>query len=329
MPDAGKLKHIGVLTSGGDAPGMNAFVRAVARTGASLGCRVTGIRRGFQGMLDSDFVSLTTRAVGGILRQGGTILQTSRCKDFTTPEGQQKAIANMQAHGIQGVVVGGGNGSMAGVKALCDQGFPAIGVPASIDNDLFGTDMCIGVDTALQTIVNAIDMLKDTASSHNRAFVVEVMGRSSGYLALMAGLAGGAEAVLIPEEEFSMDALVANAREAQKRGKPHYIIVAAEALQLATGPTAQTFLQKMEQSGFSVRVTVLGHVQRGGSPTPDDRVLATRLGSEAARSLIMGRWGTMIGISAGRLVPVSLEDAISRIQPLPSELLALSPVMAQ
>ncbi len=323
-----KLTHIGVLTSGGDAPGMNACVRAVTRAAIAEGCRVTGILHGFRGMVEGRFQELTSRSVGGILRQGGTILQSSRCLEFKTDEGQEKALANLRAHGIQGVVVIGGDGSMAGVQALVRRGFPAIGVPATIDNDLYGTDLCIGVDTALQTIVEAIDKLKDTASSLERAFVVEVMGRNSGWLALAAGVAGGAEAVLIPEREFDVEALAQDARRARERGKPHYIIVAAEALQLAVGPKGKAFMEAMERSGFTVRATVLGHVQRGGSPTPDERILATRLGAEAARSLISGRWGTMVGVRGAEVVHVDLEDAINLPHPLDEALLELSPVMA-
>lgn len=322
-----RIRHIAVLTSGGDAPGMNAFIRAVTRTALNAGCQATGVMGGYQGLVDKDFIQLDSRMVGGIMRHGGTMLQSSRSKEFTTPEGQERAIANMRELGIDGLVVAGGNGSMAGVKALVERGFPAIGVPASIDNDLFGTDTCIGVDTALETIVEAIDKLKDTASSMSRAFVLEVMGRHSGWLALAAGVAGGAEAILTPESKFDLESLVADAQRAKERKKPHYIIVAAEGLGLASGPDSEAFLKAMERSGFSVRVTVLGHVQRGGAPTPSDRILATRLGVEATRSLLAGRFGTMVGMSAGRLVHVPLDEAISRSQPLDAELLALAPLM--
>lgn len=323
------LRHIGVLTSGGDAPGMNACIRAVVRTALADGCRVTGIIGGYRGMVNGDFVELDSRSVGGILRQGGTMLQSSRCPEFMTEDGQRAAIARTTDHGIEGVVVAGGNGSMAGVQALVGKGFPAIGVPASIDNDLYGTDLCIGVDTALQTIIHAIDNLKDTASSLNRAFVVEVMGRHSGWLALAAAVAGGAEAVLIPEQDFDVAEIAADAQRARERGKPHYIIVAAEALQLATGPKCQEFMEAMGRSGFTVRATVLGHVQRGGSPTPDDRILATRLGAEAARSLVRGRRGTMVGVQGGKAVHVDVAEAVERQQPLDADLLELAPILAQ
>lgn len=324
-----KLKHIAVLTSGGDAPGMNACIRAVVRTALAAGCRVSGVRSGYRGLLDARFEPMNSRSVGGILRLGGTVLYSSRCPEFVTEEGQQQALDNMREAGIDGLVVAGGNGSLAGVDALHQNGFPAVGVPASIDNDLYGTDLCIGVDTALETIVQAIDKLKDTASSLSRAFVVEVMGRHSGWLALAAGVAGGAEAVLVPEQDYRVEDLAADARQARERGKPHYIIVAAEALQLATGVKGNEFMRAMEQSGFTVRAIVLGHVQRGGSPTPADRILATRLGAEAARILISGESGLMVGVQGNSVVHVPVRDAVEKLQPLDPELLRLSPVMAQ
>lgn len=323
------LKHIGVLTSGGDAPGMNAFIRAVVRTAAARGCKVTGIVRGFQGMLDEEYVELNSRSVGGIMRHGGTVIQTSRCLQFREVEYQKKAIDNLQKQGIQGVVVGGGNGSMNGVKALHALGYPAVGAPASIDNDVYGSETCIGVDTALTTIVEAIDKLKDTASSLSRAFLVEVMGRDCGWLALASGVASGAEVVLVPEQQYKIEDLVQHAKETKKLGKPFYIIVAAEALGLALGEKSDAFVKAMEESGFTVRTTVLGHIQRGGSPTPSDRIVSTRFGAAAAEALIAGRSGIMVGWQKSKMVEVPIETVISNKETLDPELLSLSPIMAQ
>jgi len=222
------MKRIGVLTSGGDAPGMNACIRAVVRRGISLGLEVWGIKRGYRGLINGEMTPLNRRDVGGVIQKGGTFLQTARCPEFKDPKGVREGLRRLNEMGIEGLVVIGGDGSMRGAYALCQEGFPVVGVPASIDNDVWGTDIAIGVDTALNTVLVALDRIKDTASSHGRAFLIEVMGRNCGYLALMSGLAGGAEAVLIPEEEISLEQVAQIVEEAYKKGKPHAIIVIAE-----------------------------------------------------------------------------------------------------
>lgn len=312
-----QIQTIGVMTSGGDAPGMNPGIRAVVRTATANGLRVLGIENGYEGMLHGSFRPLGARDVGGILERGGTILQTARSAEFKTPQGQRQAIRNLNNAEIDAVVILGGDGSLTGGQLLSQQGVSVVGVPASIDNDIYGTDMCIGVDTALNTIVDAIDKLRDTASSHNRAFLVEVMGRDHGYLATQAGIVCGAEMVLVPEYETPSEEIVAAVDNAYKRGKTHAIIVVAEGYTMSVNDLAA----KLEalQLGFTTRVTVLGHIQRGGKPSAFDRFLATRFGVKAVEFLLEGITGVMTGLNGREIEPVPLSTVISKKQGLSEE----------
>ncbi|MFP4500418.1 MAG: 6-phosphofructokinase [Candidatus Hydrogenedentota bacterium] len=296
------MKAIGVLTSGGDAPGMNAAIRAVVRTAVFRGCDVYGVRRGYQGLLDSRIVKLDARMVGGIVKRGGTMLHTARCMDFFEKEHRARAAANLREKGIEGLVVIGGDGSYRGAQYLiAEQGIPCIGVPGTIDNDIGGTDYTIGFDTALNTAVEAIDRLRDTADSHERIFFVEVMGRHSGYIAMMSGIAGGAEEVLTPEEPTDIEALITTLRTGKSSGKSSMIIVVAEGDD--AGHAIDIARQVTQQSEFKdTRVTVVGHLQRGGRPTARDRILASRMGTHAVEALLSNETGKMVGIEADRLV---------------------------
>ena len=320
------MKRIGVLTSGGDAPGMNACIRAVVRAALAHGVETVGIRRGYAGLLAGDTEFLTSRSVGGIARWGGTVLETARCPEFRTPEGQQKGIETIRDIGIEGLIVIGGDGSLRGALALHQAGVPCVGVPGSIDNDICDTEVSIGVDTATNTILDAIDKIKDTASAHRRAFVIEVMGRRSGYLALAAGVAGGAEMVIVPERPQSMEDIISEMTQASERGKPHFIIVVAE----GATPKAYEICDTLAgvHPGFEARLTVLGHVQRGGSPTAADRLLATKLGAGAVEALIAGESGVMVGIKAGQPVSFPLEQVLSEERPAEGELLRLEEMIA-
>lgn len=304
------MKRIGVMTSGGDAPGMNAAIRAVVRVGLAKGLEVIGVERGFVGLVNGEWREMTARAVGGIIQHGGTILGTARSEEFRTREGQRKAVENLRKWGVDGVVIIGGNGSLRGGLELHRAGVRVVGVPASIDNDIPGTQMAIGVDTALNTALEAIDRIKDTASAHQRAFIIEVMGRNCGYLALMAGFASGAEVVLIPEVDTTVESIVRELREAYERGKPHFIVVAAEGAKLKA-EAVRDHIAGMQEKGFEARLTVLGHVQRGGSPSAFDRILATRLGATAVECLVEGMSGKMVGLIGSAVVQVDIDQAIA------------------
>lgn len=319
-----QMKRIAVMTSGGDAPGMNACVRAVVRYGIAAGAEVYGIRRGYAGLMNNDIYELDSRAVGGILRHGGTVLMSARSQEFRTKEGQQKALDVLRGWGIEGMVVIGGDGSLTGASILCDQGFPVVGVPASIDNDIVGTDMAIGVDTALNTILDAMDKIKDTASAHQRAFIIEVMGRQHGYLALMAGIAGGAEMVVLPHTEVEKDCVIREVKSAFLRGKPHFIIVAAEGASTPEKGIIQILSEYIKVAGYDPRATVLGHVQRGGSPSCYDRLLGTRLGAAAVDNLFAGKTGVMVGVKGHEVVSVDFETVLSGHPELNPEALRLA-----
>ena len=321
------IRTIGVMTSGGDAPGMNPGIRAVVRAGLAQGLRVIGIEDGYEGMLHGKFRDLGPRDVGGILQRGGTILRTARSMEMKTPQGQRQAIRNLNNGGIEALVILGGDGSLTGGTMLMQQGVPVVGIPASIDNDIYGTDMCIGVDTALNTIVDAIDKLRDTASSHNRAFIIETMGRACGYLAVRAGIITGAEMVLVPEVETPFEDVVAMVDDAYKRGKSHAIIVVAEGASMR----AQELAQKLEDLdlGFDTRVTVLGHVQRGGKPTAFDRYLATRFGVKAVEFIVSGQFGVMTALDGRDIVPVPLQQVITKKQALSQEALNMARILAR
>jgi 6-phosphofructokinase 1 len=291
-----------VLTSGGDAPGMNAAIRAVVRTGIHLGHEIMGINDGFRGLLDANFRVLSARDVGGIIQQGGTILGSARCHEFKSEDVVQKAKNFLEEAGIEGLVVIGGNGSQAGAAALAAIGFPVVGIASTIDNDLCGTDISIGVDTALNVALEAIDRIKITASSHHRAFLVEVMGRKCGYLALAAGIAGGAEAIVMPESELEPEVVVDLFREAYTRGKAHAIGVVAEGARFSAHTLADYFKAHKERLGFDIRVITLGHVQRGGAPGAFDRLLATRFGVSAIECLDQEAPGVLVGLQKGQVV---------------------------
>jgi 6-phosphofructokinase 1 len=295
-------RKFAVLTSGGDAPGMNAAIRAVVRTGIHLGHEIIGINEGFRGLLDSDFRVLSARDVGGIIQQGGTILGSARCPEFKSGDGVQRAKNNLEKAGIEGLIVIGGNGSQTGAAALAATGFPAVGIASTIDNDLCGTDISIGVDTALNVALEAIDRIKITASSHHRAFLVEVMGRKCGYLALAAGIAGGAEAIVMPEIEIEPEVVARLFREAYDRGKAHAIGVIAEGARFNAHTLAGYFKAHQERLGFDLRVITLGHVQRGGAPGAFDRLLATRFGVTAVECLHQEVRGVLVGWQKGQIV---------------------------
>jgi 6-phosphofructokinase 1 len=304
------MKAIAVLTAGGDAPGMNPCVRAVVRTALALGMRAFGVKRGYEGLARGVMAEYGARDVGGILQRGGTVLQTARFPDFARPEVQREALRQLNALGVEGLVAIGGDGTMRGAAALARLGFPVVGVPASIDNDVYGTDISIGVDTALNTIVEAIDKLRDTASSHNRAFIVETMGRNCGHLALMSGMISGAEVTLIPEQETGADEVAAAVRGAYERGKTHAIVVVAEGAKL--GANALKARLDGMNTGFDSRVTILGHVQRGGSPSAWDRLMAARFGVTAVERLARGESGVMVGLHATESVGIPLEEVSTR-----------------
>lgn len=321
------MKRLGVLTSGGDAPGMNACVRAVVRTAISMDLEVYGIRRGYSGLIDGDMEQLTARDVGGIIQRGGTFLQTARCPEFTTVQGRRQAVRRLNDRRIDGLVIIGGNGSLAGALELHRMGVPVVGVPASIDNDIPNTDICIGVDTALNTMIRIIDMIKDTASSHQRCFLIQVMGRHHGYLALIGGLIAGAEVTVIPENERTVEDIAAAVEQAYVRGKTHAIIVVAEGANLSAAEIGG-HLSK-DEVGFEVRVTVLGHVQRGGAPSAFDRLLATRMGVRAARAMAADEFGTMTALIGRQVDMVDLEGVVSATRTLDLSMCDVADMLAR
>src|SRR5512144_3259435 len=287
------MRKIGILTSGGDCSGMNATIRSAVRTALRLDVEIFGFRKGYLGLMKGDCFRLDSKSVSGTLHRGGTFLQSARCKEFCTPEGQRQAIANLRELGIDGLVIIGGDGSLSGALALHLQGFPVIGIPASIDNDIPFTDMALGVDTALNNIIYAVDCIKDTASSHARAFVIEVMGRNSGYLASIAAIASGAEFALVPEREFDLSEICQQLRVRYEEGRDNAIIILAEG-----AGKAQDIADAVKDAiGFETRVTVLGHYQRGGAPTVFDRLLASRFGKTAVELLVSGNHGVMAALS--------------------------------
>lgn len=322
-------RRIAVLTSGGDAPGMNAAIRAVARTGIDRGWEVFGARNGFAGLLRGELLRLDVRGVGGILQQGGTVLGSARCPELKEEEQQRLALGRLSERGIEELVVIGGNGSQCGAFALSRLGLPVVGVASTIDNDLYGSEITIGVDTALNIALEAIDRLKITASSHHRAFLVEVMGRDCGYLALMAGITGGAEAVLIPEVPTDPDTLASELRAAYDRGKRHALVVVAEGCSMNALKLRQHFDHHRERLGFELRVTILGHVQRGGAPSAFDRLLATRLGAAATAALAAGKHGVLIGQQRGEIATTPLSEVASRHKVLDISLVELARVLAR
>lgn len=305
-----KMRRIGILTSGGDAPGINPSIRSAVRTAYHHEVEVIGIQEGFDGLIRGEMSTLRIRDVGGILQRGGTFLRTARCPEFLERKGQRQALRELHESAIEGLVVIGGDGSMKGTHVFADLDFPAVGIPASIDNDIWGTEMSLGVDTALNTIMQAVDKLRDTASSHQRAFLVETMGRGCGYLALIVGVICGAEVILIPERESELEEVADAVEDAYARGKTHAIVVAAEGAKLKVQEVAEHL--KEREVGFEPRVTILGHVPRGGSPSAFDRMLATRMGVRAVEELLGGARDIMVGLQGQDLVDVPLTEVITR-----------------
>ncbi len=318
------MKRIAVLTSGGDAPGMNAAIRAVVRTGLNRAWEVFGFEQGFAGLISGKVIPLGPREVGGIMQRGGTVLGSARCPEFKSKAGQRKAVRTLHEHAIDGLVVIGGNGSQTGSHALSHMGFPVVGVASTIDNDLYGSEMTIGVDTALNIALEAVDRLKNTASSLQRAFILEVMGRDCGYLALMTAIAGGAEAVVIPEVKTDPEMLAERIQTAYEKGKPHAIIVVAEGSEYNADKLAAYFSEHHEGLGFDLRSTRLGHVQRGGNPGAFDRILASRLGAAATDQLERGEAGVLVGLVKGEIKPTPLSEVVAKKKPLDLHLLELA-----
>ncbi|CAN5292375.1 6-phosphofructokinase [soil metagenome] len=323
------MRHIAILTSGGDAPGMNAAIRAATREALARAVQVSGIQHGFAGLLGKNTIPLTARAVGGIIQRGGTMLGSARCDRFRTEEGVREGAEALRMLGIEGLVVIGGNGSQAGAMNLANEGIPVVGVASTIDNDLCGSDITIGVDTALNIALEAIDRLRVTASSHRRAFVVEVMGRDCGYLALMAGLAGGAETVVIPEVPTTPEEVANALRAAYDRGKTHALAVVAEGAATSAVVLEQYFLENKHRLAFELRATTLGHVQRGGTPGAFDRILATRLGSAAADALLDGKTTVLAGWQGGRVTLTPHHEIVGRTKQPAREVLDLLHRLAQ
>jgi 6-phosphofructokinase 1 len=317
------MKKIGILTSGGDCSGMNAAIRAAVRTALRLNIEVVGFRKGYLGLMKGDVIPLDTKAVSGILHRGGTFLQSARSPDFKRPEGQRTALNNLKAHGVEGLVVMGGDGSLTGALALHRLGLPVVGIPASIDNDIPFTDMALGVDTALNNIIYAVDCIKDTASSHARAFVIEVMGRNSGYLASISAIATGAEYALVPEREYDLAEICQQLRARYEEGRDNAIIILAE----GAGRGNEIADSIKDAIGFETRVTVLGHYQRGGAPTVFDRLLASRFGKKSVELLVAGTWGVMVGLSCNAILATPLEDVIKGEKRPQDEVLRLAEVL--
>ncbi len=318
------MRRIAVLTSGGDAPGMNAAVRAVVRKGISNNLEVWGVMRGFSGLINAEFFPLQLGSVADIIHRGGTILHTARCPEFLHPEGQEKAVNALQQENIEGLVVIGGDGSFKGAQVLEEANISAVGVPATIDNDIAGTDFCIGFDTAVNTVTDAINRLRDTATAHERIYVMEVMGRESGHIALQAGLAGGAETIIVPEVPYDLTEVCNRLLRGVNRGKLHSIILVAEGAgnALYIGEEIRNLLE------MEVRVTILGHLQRGGTPTAFDRVLASRLSSNAVDLLHQGKSGFMVGYLQGKIQPLAFAEALEEKKAFSWEDYRLASVLA-
>lgn len=321
------ITRIGVLTSGGDAPGMNSCIRAVVRTAIYRGCKVMGIKRGYAGLLDQELEEMKMRSVSNIIQRGGTILKTSRCKEMFEREGRAKAGRILRANDIDGLVVIGGDGSFHAAHAISEEEkIPVIGIPGTIDNDLYGTDFTIGYDTAIDTAMNMIDKIRDTAASHDRLFFIEVMGHHSGFIALDVGVAGGAEGILIPEHEFDISALCDQILKSVQKGKTSNIIVVAEGKH--PGHTFELARKVKDKIGIEHRVCILGHVQRGGIPSPRDRVLATKLGFAAVNALVDGKEGVMAGEINGQISFTNLENTWTKKKSIDANLLEVSRIMA-
>lgn len=322
---AKSIRTIGVLTSGGDAPGMNAAIRSVVRTALGKGLRVRGIRRGYQGLMEEEIIDLSARDVSDTIQRGGTILQTARCKEMRTEEGQQKAAAICKKYGIEGLVVIGGDGSFAGAQKLAKLGINTIGIPGTIDLDIDCTEYTIGFDTAVNTAMEAIDKVRDTSTSHQRCSIVEVMGRDAGYLALWCGIANGAEEILLPEEHnYDESEIIKRIIDNRDRGKKHYIIINAEGV----GDSINMAKRIEEATGMETRATILGHMQRGGSPTAKDRVYASIMGAKAVELLCEGKTNRVVGYKHGEYIDVDIDEALNMEKKLPEYQLEVAKKLA-
>lgn len=323
-----EIKKIGVFTSGGDSPGMNAGIRSVVRTCAYLNIECVGIYRGYEGMIDGDFKAMDARSVNNIINKGGTILKSARCEEFRTSEGRKKAYDQLKKADIDAFVVIGGNGSFAGALAFNEEfNFPIMGIPGTIDNDILGSSYTIGFDTAINTVVDAIDKIRDTASSHNRLFFIEVMGRDVGHIALNAGVGAGAEEILIPEQNLGLERLVDSLKRSKKSGKSSSIVIVAEGDKIGKNVFELKEYVEEHLPIYDVRVSVLGHMQRGGNPTCFDRVLASRMGVKAVESLLEGKSNYMVGIRDNNLILTPISEAIKAHTEIDKELIRVSDIM--
>ena len=323
-----KVTKIGVLTSGGDSPGMNACIRAVVRTGIYHGLEVFGIMRGYTGMVENDIFKMEGRSVANIIQRGGTVLKTSRCKEFFTPEGRKKAYDNLKKHGIDGLVIIGGDGSFRGAQIFSNEyDIPCIGLPGTIDKDIAGTDFTIGFDTAVNTAVEAIDKVRDTMDAHDRLFIIEVMGRDAGYIALHSGIATGAENILIPERKTDIEEVIRQLAEKERRHKLVNLIVVAEGDEFGGGNEVGKIIQeRLPQQ--EVRVCILGHIQRGGSPSCFDRLIASRMGYSAVECLIEGKYNVFVGIVNNRMHYTPLNEAVKKKQRISEEWMKIVKILA-
>jgi 6-phosphofructokinase 1 len=324
-----KVKKIGVLTSGGDSPGMNAAIRAVVRACTFYNIECTGIYRGYQGMIEGDFVDMGPRSVKNIINKGGTVLKSARSKEFMTVEGRKKAHENLINHGVDALVVIGGDGTFTGAEVFnAEYGFPVIGIPGTIDNDIYGTSHTLGYDTALNTVVEVIDKIRDTANSHNRLFFIEVMGRDAGHIALNAGIGAGAEEILIPEENLGLDRLLESLKNSKESGKTSSIVVVAEGDKTGKNVFELKDYVEAHMPEYDVRVSVLGHMQRGGAPSCFDRVLASRLGVKAVESILEGKSNFMVGIYHDKIELTPLEQAIKGKSAVDMDLVRVSDIIS-
>ena len=322
------MKKIAVFTSGGDAPGMNACIRAVVRTSIANNIEVIGVKRGYQGMIEGDFIDLPSHAVANIIQRGGTMLKTARSQDFMTKEGRQKAFENLKEANVDGVIAIGGDGTFTGASIFNkEHKIPFIGIPGTIDNDLYGTDYTIGYDTAINTVVEVVDKIRDTASSHNRLFFIEVMGKDAGFIALRSGIATGAEAILIPETTTYIDELIAKLERGRRKNKTSGIVIVAEGDE--TGGAYKVAEKVKEKfNHYDTRVSILGHLQRGGAPSAMDRVLASKLGNQAVLSLLDGETNKMIGVINHKIALTSFANAIKHNKEINQDLLQLVEILS-
>lgn len=319
------IRTIGVLTSGGDAPGMNAAIRAVVRVGAYYGVKVVGVRRGYNGLINGELETLDARSVSGIIQRGGTMLQTARCLEFKDMEGVKKGVNIARVFGLDGLVVIGGDGSFRGARDLCAAGLPTIAMPGTIDNDINCSEYTVGYDTCLNTVMEAVDKIRDTAQSHERCSVIEVMGRAAGYIALESGIACGADVVLVPENEWSFDDDVLRPiLESKQRGKRHSIVIVAEGI----GGAMEMAKEIEEKTGIESRATILGHVQRGGSPTVRDRVVASEMGARAVELLLQGKQNRIVCMRDNKVVDVDIEEGLNMKKEISQEMIELAKKLA-